>query len=53
VVSGHLAVSGHLVVIGMMGAGKTTVGSRCAEMLDRPFVDVDDLVEATAHEIAH
>ncbi len=38
--------SGHLVLIGMMGAGKTTVGARCAALLDRPFVDVDDIVEA-------
>lgn len=29
-----------------MGAGKTTVGRRCAERLDRPFVDTDELVEA-------
>lgn len=31
-----------------MGAGKTTVGERCAERLARPFVDTDDVVEATA-----
>lgn len=31
-----------------MGAGKTTVGQRCAELLDRPFVDTDDLVVAAA-----
>jgi shikimate kinase len=30
-----------------MGAGKTTIGQRCAEALDRPFVDTDDLVEAS------
>ena len=29
-----------------MGAGKTTVGRRCAERLERPFVDTDELVEA-------
>jgi shikimate kinase len=38
----------HLVLIGLMGAGKTTVGERCAERLDRPFVDTDDVVEAVA-----
>jgi len=31
-----------------MGAGKTTVGAQCATRLDRPFVDTDELVEATA-----
>lgn len=35
----------HLVLIGMMGAGKTTVGSRLARALDRPFVDSDVQVE--------
>ena len=39
----------HLVLVGLMGAGKTTVGERCAELLGRPFVDTDDVVEATAH----
>jgi shikimate kinase len=34
----------HLVLVGMMGAGKTTVGRACAESLGRPFVDTDDLV---------
>lgn len=38
----------HLVLIGLMGAGKTTVGRRCAELLDRGFVDTDDLVILTA-----
>jgi shikimate kinase len=34
----------HLVLIGLMGAGKTTAGRRCAELLGRDFVDTDDLV---------
>jgi shikimate kinase len=38
----------HLVLVGLMGAGKTTVGQRCAELLDRPFVDTDELVVASA-----
>lgn len=38
----------HLVLVGLMGAGKTTVGQRCAELLDRPFVDTDELVVAAA-----
>jgi shikimate kinase len=37
----------HLVLVGLMGAGKTTVGQRCAETLGRPFVDTDDLVVAS------
>jgi shikimate kinase len=38
----------HLVLIGLMGAGKTSVGARCAAALGRPFVDTDELVEATS-----
>lgn len=38
----------HLVLVGLMGAGKTTVGERCAEQLDRSFVDTDEVVEAHA-----
>src|SRR5262245_40143125 len=37
----------HVVLVGLMGAGKTTVGRRCAALLDRPFVDTDDVVVAT------
>jgi shikimate kinase len=37
----------HLALVGMMGAGKSTVGAECARRLECPFVDVDDLVEAT------
>src|SRR6476646_4378374 len=36
----------HLVLIGLMGAGKTTVGERCADLLGRAFLDTDQLVEA-------
>jgi len=38
----------HIVLVGMMGAGKTTVGSRLARALDRPFVDSDLFVESRA-----
>jgi shikimate kinase len=38
----------HLVLVGLMGAGKSTVGARCAERLDRAFVDTDELVVAMA-----
>ncbi len=35
----------HLVLVGLMGAGKTTVGTVCARKLGRGFVDTDALVE--------
>jgi shikimate kinase len=38
----------HLVLIGLMGSGKTTVGAECARRLGRTFVDTDDLVVGTA-----
>ncbi len=36
----------HLVLVGMMGSGKTTVGRRVARLLGRPFLDSDEIVEA-------
>ena len=38
----------HLVLIGLMGAGKSTVGERCASALGRSFVDTDRIVELNA-----
>ena len=38
----------HLVLVGLMGAGKTTVGRVCARRLGRGFVDTDALVETNA-----
>src|SRR5450432_3368195 len=38
----------HLVLVGMMGSGKSTVGKRCAERLARPLVDTDEIVENLA-----
>ncbi|WP_425063530.1 shikimate kinase [Pyruvatibacter mobilis] len=37
-----------IVLVGLMGAGKTTVGRRLAQRLDLPFVDADAEVEAAA-----
>jgi shikimate kinase len=37
---------GHVVLVGMMGVGKTSVGHRLAEALGRPFSDSDAEVEA-------
>ncbi len=38
-----------IVLIGFMGAGKTTIGSLVAERLGVPFVDVDVLIEQREH----
>ena len=32
----------HVALVGLMGAGKTTVGRRAARLLGRPFVDADE-----------
>ena len=37
-----------IVLVGMMGAGKTTVGRRLATRLGRHFVDSDEEVERAA-----
>ncbi|GEM_PF-1728133 len=38
----------HVVLVGPMGSGKTTLGMRLAAELGRPFIDSDDLLlEAT------
>lgn len=38
-----------LVLIGMMGAGKTTIGRRIAKKLNLPFRDADQEIEAAAN----
>jgi shikimate kinase len=37
-----------VVLVGMMGVGKTSVGKRLAAALQCPFVDADDEIEAAA-----
>lgn len=37
-----------VVLIGLMGAGKTTVGRRLAAIMDRPFNDADHEIERAA-----
>jgi len=37
-----------IVLVGLMGAGKTSVGRRLAEKLGIPFVDADQEIEAAA-----
>lgn len=34
-----------IIVVGMRGAGKTTMGSLAARILGRPFIDLDDMLE--------
>ncbi|WP_205528752.1 shikimate kinase [Desertimonas flava] len=36
----------HVVLVGLMGSGKTTVGKLLAERMQRPLVDTDAAVEA-------
>jgi shikimate kinase len=37
-------------IVGFMGAGKTTVGRRLAQLLDCRFIDLDDVIEARAQK---
>ena len=43
-----MSSDGHVVLVGLMGAGKTSVGRLLAQALGWRFVDTDDLVEADA-----
>ncbi len=46
------ALSPKIVLIGFMGAGKTTVGRALASRLGMAFVDSDELIEARGRSIA-
>ena len=35
----------HLIFVGFMGSGKTTLGKRIAEKMGRPFIDMDVRLE--------
>ena len=37
-----------IVLVGLMGAGKSTIGRRLAERLDFPFIDADHEIESAA-----
>ena len=37
----------HIVLVGMMGSGKTTIGRLLAEALGRPFIDTDEQIQVT------
>ncbi|MGD2060253.1 MAG: shikimate kinase, partial [Acidimicrobiia bacterium] len=38
--------SGHIVLLGEMGVGKTTVGRALADRLGRTFLDSDEVIES-------
>ncbi len=44
-----MRLSRTVVLVGMMGAGKTAVGTHLARLLNVPFVDCDDAIEAAAN----
>ena len=39
----------HIILIGFMGTGKSTVGARLAEVLSLPFIDTDQQLELKEH----
>lgn len=43
-----ISLQKNIVLIGMMGSGKTTIGKLLAKKLDLPFIDLDEQVEKTA-----
>jgi len=42
------ALTRPLVLVGMMGSGKSTIGRRLAKRLDLPFIDADEEIESAA-----
>jgi 3-dehydroquinate synthetase/shikimate kinase len=46
------ALDSHVVLVGFMGAGKSTVGAEVARRLGRPFVDLDAEIERTEGRIS-
>src|SRR4051812_50090814 len=46
----HLSPDRSIVLVGLMGAGKTTVGRRLAKRLRLPFFDSDEEIEKAADQ---
>jgi shikimate kinase len=47
-----MADTGHIILTGFMGTGKTSVGQRLATTLKRPFYDLDnEIMTMTGHDI--
>ncbi|HTQ33648.1 MAG TPA: shikimate kinase [Stellaceae bacterium] len=46
----HLQPGRSIVLVGLMGAGKTKIGRRLASRLNLPFFDSDDEIESAAGE---
>jgi shikimate kinase len=44
-----MASGKNLILIGMMGSGKSTIGYRAAQELNLPFYDLDKEIEKKAH----
>jgi shikimate kinase len=44
----HRTIARPIVLVGLMGVGKTTIGRRLAKRLDVPFVDADHEIETAA-----
>ena len=42
------ALGRHIVLVGFMGSGKTSLGRQVAERLERPFLDLDAAIEERA-----
>ena len=42
------ATTKHVVLVGFMGSGKSSVGKLLASRLRRPFLDLDEVIEAEA-----
>lgn len=44
----RMTLDRHIVLIGLPGAGKTSIGRHLAKLLQRPFADADEQLELTA-----